>query len=118
MLLECECSQTLEIVTDEYGSERIGRYLNLVPRVLELAEDATLLTAPEDSKPVLDEICIISVPSMVITVEAGVGTKTLPMLLLESNLQAHVRNWSSSVSTALIFRMRTIRKIIKVLEVK
>lgn len=74
-------------------------YLRVIDECFaELGEDATLLSSVEESAPVLDEICIISVPSVVITVEAGVGTKTLPMLLLESNLQAHVRNWSSSVS--------------------
>ncbi|KAF7282566.1 hypothetical protein GWI33_002356 [Rhynchophorus ferrugineus] len=46
----------------------------------------------------LQELCIISMPSLVITVEAGVGNKTLPMLLFETSLKGSARNWSSQMS--------------------
>lgn len=46
----------------------------------------------------LDELCLISVPSIVITLEAGVGNKSIPMLLFESNFQGNARNWSSQLN--------------------
>jgi len=64
----------------------------------EVAEDAAEMISLEQPKPKLDEVCLLQIPSLVITLEAGVGTKTLPMLLLETNMQATVRNWSSKLS--------------------
>lgn len=49
-------------------------------------------------KTVLQELCIITVPSIVFTIEAGVGNKTLPMLQFETGFQGAARNWSSQVS--------------------
>ncbi|KAG8245426.1 hypothetical protein J6590_106487, partial [Homalodisca vitripennis] len=43
----------------------------------------------------INEICVLKVPSVWITLEAGVGNKTLPMLLIEYNMQACVKSWSS-----------------------
>ncbi|KAH1006005.1 hypothetical protein HUJ04_006891 [Dendroctonus ponderosae] len=52
------------------------------------------LEATEDSivgqpvpKTILQELCIISMPSIVITLEAGVANKTLPFLLFETSLK-------------------------------
>lgn len=45
----------------------------------------------------LQELCIITVPSIVFTIEAGVGNKTLPMLMLETGFQGSAKNWSSQV---------------------
>lgn len=64
----------------------------------ELADDATQMVVVPEVKKVLEEICLVSVPSVVITLEAGVGNKTVPMLLVELSLQATVNNWSSQVS--------------------
>ncbi|KAJ8953002.1 hypothetical protein NQ318_015363 [Aromia moschata] len=52
----------------------------------------------EIARPALQELCIISMPSVVITIEAGVGNKTLPMLLLETSFKGSARNWSSQMS--------------------
>ncbi|XP_018574731.1 vacuolar protein sorting-associated protein 13 isoform X2 [Anoplophora glabripennis] len=49
-------------------------------------------------KNALQELCIITVPSIVFTIEAGVGNKTLPMLILETGFQGAARNWSSQLS--------------------
>lgn len=48
------------------------------------------------SKP-LEELCIISIPKMILTIEAGVGTKTLPMLIFEAGFKGLARNWTSQV---------------------
>lgn len=65
----------------------------------DMAEEATeqvMEYIPE--KKTLQEICIISMSSLVITVEAGVGNKTLPMLLFETTLKGSAKNWSSQLS--------------------
>lgn len=70
---------------------------------LDVAEDAleALGTKSADiafiEAPKLRELCIVSIPSFIFTLEAGVGNKTLPMLLLESSFRGNVNNWSSQV---------------------
>lgn len=44
------------------------------------------------------EVCLISIPSIVFTIEAGIGTKTMPMLLTECTFNGSVNNWSSKVN--------------------
>ncbi|XP_028133900.2 intermembrane lipid transfer protein Vps13 isoform X1 [Diabrotica virgifera virgifera] len=66
----------------------------------EYGTDALALedTCPADhGKVVLQELCIISIPSVTVTVEAGVGNKTLPMLMLETGFSGSVKNWSSQM---------------------
>lgn len=46
----------------------------------------------------LKELCIVAMPSFVLTLEAGVGNKTLPMLLLESSFHGSVNDWSSQMT--------------------
>ncbi|VVC40207.1 Hypothetical protein CINCED_3A023147 [Cinara cedri] len=46
------------------------------------------------------EVCLISIPSIVFTIEAGIGTKTMPMLLTECTFNGSVNNWSSKLSVA------------------
>ncbi|XP_076380466.1 vacuolar protein sorting 13C isoform X3 [Megalopta genalis] len=45
-----------------------------------------------DYKP---ELAIISAPTILFTLEAGVGNKTLPMLLLHIGFQSNINDWSS-----------------------
>lgn len=51
----------------------------------------------ESKTKILNEICFVRLPALIITVEAGVGNKTLPMLLMESHFDGKIRNWSSNV---------------------
>lgn len=60
---------------------------------VEATEDAIV----EQSVSILQEICIISMPSIVITLEAGVANKTLPFLLFETSLKGCAKNWSSQL---------------------
>ncbi|KAL1140359.1 hypothetical protein AAG570_000291 [Ranatra chinensis] len=46
----------------------------------------------------MSEICIFSAPSIILTIEVGVGKTTVPMLLLQSSIQATVKDWSSQLS--------------------
>ncbi|XP_073984515.1 vacuolar protein sorting 13C isoform X2 [Rhodnius prolixus] len=43
----------------------------------------------------LSELCVFTVPTLLITVEIGVGTNTVPMILVETSIQASIRDWSS-----------------------
>ncbi|KAK3913373.1 Vacuolar protein sorting-associated protein 13 [Frankliniella fusca] len=67
----------------------------------EMAQDAmtTLAEAsqPEEIAPVtpLSELVIVTMPSIVVTVEAGVGSKTMPMILLETSFQGYITDFSS-----------------------
>lgn len=44
------------------------------------------------------EVCLISIPSIIFTIEAGIGTKTMPMLITECTFNGAVNNWSSKVN--------------------
>lgn len=48
-----------------------------------------------DHKP---EVCIVEIPSIVIVIETGFGYYTYPMLVIETKMNAEIRNWSSSLS--------------------
>ncbi|KMQ93840.1 vacuolar protein sorting-associated protein 13a, partial [Lasius niger] len=41
------------------------------------------------------ELAIVSAPTILLTLEAGVGNKTLPMLLLHVGFQSNVNDWST-----------------------
>lgn len=64
---------------------------------LEEAEDT--LTA-EYYQPISErkpEVCIVEVPSIVIVIETGFGYYTYPMLVIETKMNAEIRDWSSDV---------------------
>ncbi|XP_076249315.1 vacuolar protein sorting 13C isoform X2 [Calliopsis andreniformis] len=50
-------------------------------------EEETIIYKPE--------LAIISAPTILFTLEAGVGNKTLPMLLLHIGVQSNVNDWST-----------------------
>lgn len=41
---------------------------------------------------------LFTMRKIIVTIEAGVGTRTVPMLLMESSFQAELRDWTSNVS--------------------
>lgn len=64
---------------------------------VEEAEDT--LTA-EYHQPISErkpEVCIVEVPSIVIVIETGFGYYTYPMLVIETKMNAEIRDWSSDV---------------------
>ncbi|KAK9701873.1 SHR-binding domain of vacuolar-sorting associated protein 13, partial [Popillia japonica] len=64
----------------------------------EVAEEVFETVSVVESKTkILNEICFVRLPALIITVEAGVGNKTLPMLLMESHFDGKIRNWSSNM---------------------
>lgn len=65
---------------------------------LEFSEE-TPTYASEDLMP-LKELCIVRLPSLIITIETGSQGNTLPMLFFESCFQINVNNWSSQVNIA------------------
>ncbi|KAG7211251.1 hypothetical protein KM043_010561 [Ampulex compressa] len=52
---------------------------------------------PEDDSLIIykQELAVISAPTVLLTLEAGVGNKTLPMLLLHIGFQSNVNDWST-----------------------
>lgn len=63
-----------------------------------MGEDAVLGTeVAVQPAPPTGEICILTAPSVVITVEAGVGNQTLPMILVDIGFQGFVADWSTQV---------------------
>ncbi|XP_015115234.1 vacuolar protein sorting-associated protein 13 isoform X2 [Diachasma alloeum] len=64
----------------------------------EVAQEALDFLASEEAEEVAvykPELAILSAPNIVLTLEAGVGNKTLPMLLLHIGFQSHVNDWST-----------------------
>ncbi|RZF46695.1 hypothetical protein LSTR_LSTR002558 [Laodelphax striatellus] len=108
-----KCYQTLY---DEGGNSKSNRndsdYSNVwnVSRVeekdfwflsSEVAQDALEVLAIESSVEAvepLNEVCSVCVPSLVITLDTGIGKHTVPCLFLESTASGKVHNWSSNLS--------------------
>lgn len=42
------------------------------------------------------ELAIVSAPTILLTLEAGIGNKTLPMLLLHLSFQSDIHDWSTN----------------------
>jgi hypothetical protein len=64
-----------------------------------MGEDAVLGTdVVAEPAPRTGEICILRAPSVVITMEAGVGNQTLPLILMDIGFQGSVVDWSTQVS--------------------
>lgn len=43
------------------------------------------------------EICKISASTIVLSIEAGLGNDTIPMLTMQASLQAQIKDWSGQV---------------------
>lgn len=75
--------------------------LILIIAYIEEAED-TLTT--EYFQPIAErkpELCIVEVPSIIIVIETGFGYYTYPMLVIETKMNAEIRDWSSDVSNEI-----------------
>ena len=49
------------------------------------------------------ELAIVSAPVILLTLEAGVGNKTLPMLLFNVGFQSNVNDWSTKTVRTIMF---------------
>ena len=52
-----------------------------------------------------DQQLMFNINQLIVTVEAGQGNNTLPMILLESKLTGEVRNWSGRLSVSASTQM-------------
>lgn len=52
-----------------------------------------------------EEKCIVEVPSIAIIIENGVGVHTIPMLFVETSMDAQVSNWSSAMGITSTLRL-------------
>ncbi|GJQ73818.1 hypothetical protein Trydic_g18756, partial [Trypoxylus dichotomus] len=86
----------------------------------DIADEATEILDVKESKSTrtLNEICLIRVPAVILTLEAGVGNKTLPMLLMESHFDGKIKNWSTNmtVDASLTFQMGYYNSVLAVWE--
>jgi len=73
-------------------------HIFLVDEALEALEG--LLSEPSAVGKILQELCILNIPSVLVTVEAGVGNRTVPMILLEMGLKGQAKNWTAGVNTS------------------
>ncbi|XP_063619785.1 intermembrane lipid transfer protein Vps13 [Cydia splendana] len=65
----------------------------------ELAEEAMDMEEPQElvekEQPPTDEICMLSSPSIVLSLEMQIGTETIPVLVMQASLTGQVKDWSS-----------------------
>lgn len=72
---------------------------------LEEAEEAINIDDEQSSekpKPPMGEICLLSSPSIVVSLEMDIGNETIPVLVMQASLTAQVKDWSSEVSSILL----------------
>lgn len=70
-------------------------YWFLKTEVAQEAFDYLEYEEDEEVKVYKPELAILSAPNIVLTLEAGVGNKTLPMLMLHLGFQSNVNDWST-----------------------
>lgn len=54
-----------------------------------------------------EEKCVVEVPSIAIIIENGVGVHTIPMLFIETSMDAQISNWSSAMGITSTLRLTT-----------
>lgn len=64
---------------------------------VETAQEAASVLQVVSSE-VLNELCTLDMPSLVLKIETGYGNHTIPMLRLASKMHVNVRNWSSQIA--------------------
>jgi vacuolar protein sorting-associated protein 13A/C len=72
---------------------------------VEEAEDALSLLSFPEIPVVKEEMCIVEVPSIAFIIENGVGVHTIPMLFIETSMDAKVLNWSSDMEINSTMRL-------------
>jgi vacuolar protein sorting-associated protein 13A/C len=50
--------------------------------------------------PLIEENCAVSVETVQVTLECGLGHRTVPLLLAESKFSGNIKNWTSLMSAA------------------
>lgn len=71
----------------------------MISRISEQAEEVMAIKdyIPEPISARKPEICIVEVPSIIIVIETGFGYYSCPMLVIETKMNAEIRDWSSQV---------------------
>ncbi|XP_058466266.1 intermembrane lipid transfer protein Vps13 isoform X2 [Malaya genurostris] len=70
----------------------------------EMAEDALSLESLRMID-VKEEKCMVEVPSISLVIETGLGINTIPMLFIETSMQAEISNWSSDMKISSSLRL-------------
>lgn len=69
----------------------------MILTILEEAEDTLMAEYYQPISERKPEVCIVEVPSIVIVIETGFGYYAYPMLVIETKMNAEIRDWSSNV---------------------
>lgn len=77
----------------------------------ELAEDAldiyTNMNPETNVVPkVTGEICLLSAPVIVLCIETGLGSDTIPMLSMQASLEAQIKDWSAQLNVESTWAMQ------------
>lgn len=51
-------------------------------------------------RPPIEENCVVAVESVQVTLECGLGHRTMPLLLAESKFSGNIKNWTSLMAAA------------------
>lgn len=51
-----------------------------------------------ESKQSQGEMCLLSTPSIIVSLEMDIGNETIPVLVMQASLEGQVKDWSSDVS--------------------
>lgn len=70
---------------DDYNSWFLG---------VDMATEATESFRAMDH-PLIEENCAVAVESVQVTLECGLGHRTVPLLLAESKFSGNIKNWTS-----------------------
>ena len=60
-----------------------------------------------------DQQLMFNINQLIVTVEAGIGNCTIPMILLESKVSGEVRNWSGRLSVVTIVQLEASPNVLK-----
>jgi vacuolar protein sorting-associated protein 13A/C len=73
----------------------------------EVAEEAITvdeLTETAKPQPPTGEICLLSSPSIVVSLEMDIGNETIPVLVMQASLNGQIKDWSSDVSRKISWK--------------
>lgn len=67
--------------------------------------DALSLNSTSTAPVEKEEKCVVEVPSIAIIIENGIGVHTIPMLFIETSMDAQIANWSSQMAISSNLRL-------------
>lgn len=85
---------------DDYNSWFLG---------VDMATEATESFRAMDH-PLIEENCAVAVESVQVTLECGLGHRTVPLLLAESKFSGNIKNWTSLLAATADVTLQVWRR--------